>query len=331
MLIIRLRECKFLLLAVLLVLTACGGGDTAPATPTEVTGTVNAPSGDIAMYQNKSMYAKAMDWFIPSAEALIQGLAPVGGATVELIEIDADGNQVGAVIDSTTTAADGSFTLETTRSLGTNLVIRVGSTTGTAAEIRAFVTADTVTIDPTSELVVGSVISTIASISGAELSHFTAQEISDLAALVDALNLDLAMMTIANALAAIDAAAGESFDQAVSGSITTDFSGLWDYTDTVTSTTCPGIIDVGDVDTGTVSVTQDGINITITGDGIVSDGTVVDNIVTWAVTDGSYSESGTVTITGNGTIANGTNTWTDSDGNITCTVTNSISATRVPT
>ena len=319
----------------LTLVTACGGGGGGTPAENNISGKVTAPSGDIASYEHKTFFARVVDFVIPSANAL-SGSAPVSGATVELIAVDEGGNQIGAVIATTTTAADGSFTLSTTKTLSMNLMIRVLSTTGTAAEIRAFAVSDSVDVSPASELVVAKVIDTVASINGALLAHFTAAEIDQLTALVDALSLDLSAMTIADALATIDAAAGTAFDEAVSKDIAFDYSGTWDYTTVATATSCPGNYPVGTVGNGSVVVTQNGINVTVANVNCLTcifDGTVLDNIVTWDDTysdpPGTTSEAGSVTIASDGLSASGSSTWTYTEAGFTCTISQTIQATKV--
>lgn len=313
------------------LLVACGGGDSTPPPPTEttITGTVSGPSGLIAQLENKTFYARAMDILFSPAHAAITGTAPVPGAIVELIAIDEAGNQVGAVIATVTAGTDGTFSITTTSTPGTNLVLRVQSASVPGVEIRAFATGTTVDINPTSELVTQKVINTVANVTGALLSHFTSDEIQALLDFVNALNLDIADTTIANALVALDIAAGATFDDSVRDRVAVDFSGIWDVVSTVQATTC--LLDIA-VNYSTVTVVQDGINITIYLTVGTLNGTVLNNVVTWSDTysdpPGSTSETGSVTVSANGLSAAGTTTWTYTETGFSCTVTESIVATK---
>lgn len=155
-----------LLLAGSLVLTACGGGSsttpsggdtTTPSTDSTETTTINgvaeAPGGTIALLEPKPFYLAAVDFVFPPAGAAISGLQPVTGATVELIRIDDDGNQVGEVLASTVTSITGDYSLALPSgvSLAGNLIVRITGTGG--ASMSAMVVEQEVNINPVSQYV----------------------------------------------------------------------------------------------------------------------------------------------------------------------------------
>ena len=88
---------KPLALACAIALTACSsGGDSSTPATTTISGLAEAPGGVIAQLEyNQSLAVAATNLLFPAAHAGITGLEPVTGATVELIRIDDDGNQVG--------------------------------------------------------------------------------------------------------------------------------------------------------------------------------------------------------------------------------------------
>ena len=96
-----------------------------------ISGTVTAPSGDVAFnVQEPSALERFASIFGTKAHAAVSGVTAVGaGVTVELIEVDASGNKVGATIETTTTDADGKYTLFTDKSANSKYVVRATGTT----------------------------------------------------------------------------------------------------------------------------------------------------------------------------------------------------------
>ena len=123
----------FVALSIGFFLVACSsGGDSTPAAPvtTTITGTVTAPGGAIASLERKTFFAKVVDIVFPGAIAMITGTAPVPNTTVELIKLDNNGNQIGDVLASVMTDASGAYSIDTTESLSSQLVLRVAGTGG---------------------------------------------------------------------------------------------------------------------------------------------------------------------------------------------------------
>ena len=103
---------KPVVLACSIALTACSSGDDSTGAGVTVSGLAEAPGGVIAqLTHDKPMMMAATDFLFPPAFAGITGLEPVTGATVELIRIDDDGNQVGDVLASTVTSITGNYSL----------------------------------------------------------------------------------------------------------------------------------------------------------------------------------------------------------------------------
>ena len=131
-----------------------GGG----SSDDSISGTVSAPAGTVAMFEHKNAFQVAMEFLVTPVAAGITGLEPVSGATVELIRIDDNGDQVGDVLATTTTSITGEYklTLPAGTDLSGSLIVRI---TGTgAAEMRAQVVEKEVDITPVSEFVLQSFI-----------------------------------------------------------------------------------------------------------------------------------------------------------------------------
>ena len=108
----------------------------------------------IAQFENnKSYLVAAVEYVFPGAMAGITGLLPVTGATVELIRIDDDGNQVGDVLATTSTSITGDYSLGLPSgvSLAGNLVVRITGNSG--ASMSAMVVDQAVNINPISQFV----------------------------------------------------------------------------------------------------------------------------------------------------------------------------------
>lgn len=166
-----------------LSISSCGSGGssggettTSPvATPTQtiVSGTVQAPGGQIAFIKKKSFG----DLFVSEAYAALTGLANVPDNTiVQLARLNA--NATGFTVITTTTSG-GRYSFNLT-ALGlqpaNDLMVRVAGPSGKA--IRAFVTGTLINLDPISEASVQIVATKL--IGGATLSQFTVQELTDI-------------------------------------------------------------------------------------------------------------------------------------------------------
>jgi len=190
---------KWLSAAILLsgFLMSCGGsggggenatGPAGTASATLVSGSVQAPNGQIAFNHSPGLIERLTNLFFPTAYATISGLSPVpDGTSVQLARFNATGTDF-AVLATTTTAA-GRYSFNLT-SLGlqvsNDLIVHV---TNGAVQIRAFVTGSKVDLDPVAETSVRLVLEQLAAISGATLSLFTVQELTDIAGSINILVL----------------------------------------------------------------------------------------------------------------------------------------------
>jgi len=135
---------------VALIVSACSGGSEGSgiSAPVKLQGTVTAPGGAIAFNQPGILKRLFASIFGNNAMAAIDGVANVGaGVSVNLIEVDASGNQVGAVIASGTTDASGAFSIDAPESFtaGSQYVVRAA---GSSENIDARVASTTVDVNP---------------------------------------------------------------------------------------------------------------------------------------------------------------------------------------
>ena len=188
-----------------------GGGEEVPPTvsptttvqPTMVSGTVQAPGGQIAFFKKPGFG----DWLESEAYAAVSGLAPVSdGTTVELGRIGHTSPFSFSLISSTVTSG-GRYTFNLTN-LGlipaVDIIVRVrnGST-----ELRAFVTGATVHINPMSEV---AFLRSTERLANNSITNYTIQELADIsgaiALLANVENLSFTAQTVAQTLASINAA-----------------------------------------------------------------------------------------------------------------------------
>lgn len=202
---------KAFILFLSLLLSACGGGgsggnDNPPPTGTTISGTALAPSGAIAQLAvNKPMMLAALDFLIPPSQAAVTGLTPVANATVELVRIDDNGDQVGAVLAATTTDTSGAYTLELPASVNASadLVVQINNSSGVPV-LRAMVTGDTVNIDPVSQFILSSLINE----PGLVLAGIDIATIETLVQQIEAIDIDFSL--VASLEAAESTIAGNS-------------------------------------------------------------------------------------------------------------------------
>jgi hypothetical protein len=186
-------------------LVSCGGGSSSdPAPPPEprtITGVVNAPGG--------------------TAPRLTARM--VSNVTVELYEIDNSGNPIGAALGSSTTNANGEFsiTIANDLQLSANLVVRAvinGSET-----INAIVTGTQVDITPSSQYVFEQIIND----PDVVLSSLPLSNIQGVVDYIDSQAIDLdSQADLSSALALIASSAGAEVGNQLEAFILT--AGTWD-------------------------------------------------------------------------------------------------------
>lgn len=204
-----------LALACSIALASCssGGGDSATVPPavTSITGTAEAPGGVIAQLEHNQAITVALTNFVfPPAHAGITGLQPVTGATVELIRIDDDGNQVGDVLATASTSITGNYSLElpTGVSLAGNLIVRITGNGG--ASMSAMVVEQAVDINPISQYVLSKFVDD----PNLVLGDLPVNEVVSLQGKVEEFDLS-ATSDLSSMLAALDAEVGELVDNEI--------------------------------------------------------------------------------------------------------------------
>ena len=173
--------------------SSSGGG----TTPTTISGAVTAPGGALAFNGPSQWQRMLASVFAGYADAAITGVSNVGaGVTINLIEVDASGVQVGAVLATTTTASDGSYTLEAPTGFtpGPQYVVRAE---GTTENLDARVIDTTVDVDPITSAASGLITSTatdLATLSVEEVATIL-EAVEDLAQDIDPTSLTTAQLT----------------------------------------------------------------------------------------------------------------------------------------
>ena len=183
------------------LLQACGGGGgggetsgtttpTTPATPNSiVTGSVQAPGGQVALLERGHWTTKLASIFISSSYADLIGMAIVpDGTVVELVRVDpVTGAASGAPL-ATTSVSAGRYSFNLT-SLGldysTTLLVRLANSTG--IQMRSFLTGAVTNLDSNSEASVQLILESIAAKPGSSLAVMTVKDIDDIVASIDML------------------------------------------------------------------------------------------------------------------------------------------------
>ncbi len=204
-----------------------GGGDNGndTTTPFTISGTVTAPGGAIAQFRDKNLIQILASAVLPAAYADIIGFTPVANATVELVRLDAQGNEI-SVIATTTTNTDGAYTFDTDEAPSALLLARA---TNGSIHMMSLAVSETTDVNPITTVVTQQIMNQLA-ISGS-LEDITEEEVNTLVEYIDTLNLDLSSAgTINNALNQIDAGLGAEFGELIESvsapgdSVPTDFS-----------------------------------------------------------------------------------------------------------
>ena len=151
---------KSMAIAGAISLASCGGGGgTSTPVTTDVSGLVEAPNGQIALFkEHQSMLVALTEAIFPGAYAAITGLDPVTGATVELIRVDNNGVQIGDVLASTVTSVTGNYSLSLPSGVdfSGDLVLRITGNGG--ASMSAQVVEQSVDINPISQYILDKFI-----------------------------------------------------------------------------------------------------------------------------------------------------------------------------
>lgn len=180
---------NILAVSIVSTLTACGGSDNnnppadppadPPANTVSLTGSVSAVNGQVAFHQpafSEKMLAMIVG---KSSQAGVEGESPVGaGITIELVEVDASGNQVGDVIASGVTDSSGNYLIEAPEGFipGPQYVLRA-----VAGSVSLEARVDSLTPDVNS---ISDVASNVISGNAMDLTALTVEEIEEITAAV---------------------------------------------------------------------------------------------------------------------------------------------------
>ena len=157
---------KNLLASVLLasasLLASCGGGGSSGgAAGSLISGSVQAPGGNYALGYQPNVFAKIINWLIPSAVATTNGVfASVGsGVKVQLVNLDPSGNVTGSPLANGVTAADGSFNMQATQSItpSANMAVQVLDASGNVVMSTFLSSLTGATVNPITTAVTGLV------------------------------------------------------------------------------------------------------------------------------------------------------------------------------
>lgn len=198
----------------------CGGGGdeeydsgsgATPSLPTysKVSGVVSAPNAALAFKVEPSAFKRLAEFFTSSAHADLASTSSVpDGTLIELLRIDDDGNVV-RVLDSTTTL-HGKYNFDLSGvHLASDLIVRAMNES-TGVQLRAFVTDESVDIDPVSEVVVRWVVDGSYGLEEYRLENFTINELRRIVAaialaaridaIVDLYDIETAVTSLQNEL-----------------------------------------------------------------------------------------------------------------------------------
>ncbi|MFZ2652117.1 MAG: carboxypeptidase-like regulatory domain-containing protein [Burkholderiaceae bacterium] len=179
-----------------------------------VSGTLSAPGGALAFNATGGFMRFFAKIFGADAVAALPGTSAVVGATVKLIEIDGNGNQVGADIASAITGADGSFTLNAPAGFtaGAQYVIRA---VGTNALDRMLTDLTAQDVDPASSATTALVVTQLQAVSGnpRDLQRAQLEQVLD-GIVAQSADIDAAGLTTTAALVAALKAEAQSDEEA---------------------------------------------------------------------------------------------------------------------
>jgi len=187
------------------------GGSGSSSGSTSISGIASAPAGVVASYEEAGIFQLAVNFLVPPLAAAITGLEPIEGATVELIRVDDDGEQVGDVLATAATSITGDYTLPLPEdvNLAGNLVVRISGQNNTS--LRAQVVEKEVDITPVSEFVLRKFID-----QGADLDQLVVSDVVKLSGRVEEFDLTLSdSADLEQAFAALEEEIGDYVENQV--------------------------------------------------------------------------------------------------------------------
>ncbi len=203
--VVRASLCVLILA---LALAGCGDGEipSVNQTTTTITGTVIAPAGDSQQFVAVApggVFSQIAAFVLGDVHADITGLAPVAGATVELVRLSDD-----SVVDTAVTNENGVYTFTGAPAIGqsSEYAVRVS---GEPDVMRAIVTGALVDISPATEVVTEAVLDSL--IGSVVLGNYHVQEVAALYGVLASMDIDVTGQTFSDAVQTIGNAAGPIF------------------------------------------------------------------------------------------------------------------------
>ncbi|MGD8569800.1 MAG: hypothetical protein PVJ39_17065 [Gammaproteobacteria bacterium] len=253
------------LFSLFLAFAGCGGGSgggndgTGQVTGTTISGEVSVVANQVALFENKTLMTRLATLLVPDLQAAVTGLTQLPNATVELIRIDDNGDQVGGVLATATTDDNGAYVLETTETLSSDLVVQI--TDNASNKVRAIALSETVDINPVTEYVVQQILASIADPNtNYSLDSVSADTMSGLIDFVETLDVDVTnASSLDDAITTIDTtAATQGIDNEVDNGLYTISLAGRTATSIMTSSGCANGTEGGFA----YSYTSDGITMT---------------------------------------------------------------------
>jgi hypothetical protein len=142
----------------------------------------------MALFTKPSRWERVRTLLFPEAVAALTGLSAVpDGTVVQLGHIDRNGNFMAVLASTTVSGGRYSFNLTSLGLIFSSTLVASVSNPASGTRMRAFVTRETVNLDPISESAVQLVVDRTARIPSSDLSHFTPQELNDLNSAINVL------------------------------------------------------------------------------------------------------------------------------------------------
>jgi len=202
--------------AVTVLVMSCSGGSSShvTTTPKPLTGIVQIPAGSpLAARQSDTLFARIAGFFFAASDADITGLAPLKGATIQLVRLDSLGNVVSVISTTISDSVTGAYTFATPPPLDSSLMVRVdpawiaaNTTEPPGTEMRAIASRSSLDISPQTESIVAMVYTNLTG--GKVIGNYDNAEITSLYNLVNTMNVDVsAATTFADSVTTVTAAA----------------------------------------------------------------------------------------------------------------------------
>lgn len=141
---------------------------------------------------------------VATGESLVVGLGPGAGVTVQLFALNGEGVPTGGAISTATTNVNGKYKIRPVPDPSVELAVCATVSSVTQC---AFVTSDTVDIDPVGDFLFDTVAEALGS-SPADLDSLTLEELTALVELLAAVDIDFSMTTPSGAVGFVDLATG---------------------------------------------------------------------------------------------------------------------------